>query len=251
MAEIFQPPSVDEPAEQPQWKQRVVVVEYQKWQGCGRSPTGVEAAVFAKLTSRGYRVISIGTIEGKDAARSRLTLVIEVDSDQRFRNALAQIQGIIPVIEVKEKGPLDAFQHLTARVRNITPEEMDNLQSMGKVDQSVSFVTSKREKRRPAREMLKCGARITNRSEKPVGAEHFSVKLRLRNMSESVRCCIAELRGTISPRVKVTLTADVQHVQKLAEYLRGFRDRLLSLDVSAVWASLDDRKWPAWEEEEE
>ncbi|MFH0851284.1 MAG: hypothetical protein V1876_00870 [Candidatus Peregrinibacteria bacterium] len=92
----------------------------------------------------------------------------------------------------------------------------------------------------PTREMLQCGAKITNRSEKPVGGEHISVKLRLQNISEEVLRRIAELHGVISPRAKVTLTADVPHVQKLAAYLRTFHDRLLSLDISAVWAALED-----------
>lgn len=250
MAEISQASPVDDSLEQPTWRQHVVVVGYQKWHGHGKSPTGVEAEVFAKLTSRGYRVISIGTIEGKDPSRSRLTLVIEADSDQRFTNALQQIRGIIPVIEAKEKNPLDAFQHLAARVVHATQEEMKLLQSMGKVDQSVSIATSQREKRRPAREMLLYGATITNRSEKPLGTEHFAVKLRLRNMSEAVRQRVAELKGTISPRAKVTLTADVRQVQRLANYLREFGDRLLSLDISALWAALDDREQPSREIEE-
>ena len=238
---------LDEAQEQPQ--QRAILVHYQKYQGTGRSPTGAEVKILGTLTSRGFVVETFGTAEGKEPSLAYLTILLGPCDEQKYLQAIQQIEKIVPVISAEARGLRDVVQHMRARLIGIDGDERKALRRdhRASLDEAFNCEVKEREKRKPTRTLERLGVKVVDVKRgrfSETGERKFQTKILVRNVSDEARQNIAgELGGEWSEKSMLTLTADVLCIERLMQYLRSkLSEKIDVIQVNAPRASLENRK---------
>jgi len=230
-------------------QQRAILVHYQKYQGHGRSPTGAEGKALSTLTSRNFVVEAFGTAEGMEPNLAYLTILIGPCDEQKYLQAIKQIEKIVPVISAEGRGLRDVVQHMRARLIGIDGNERRILRRdhRASLDEAFACEVGEREKRKPTRMLNELGVKVVDvkRGRFTSGGDRrFNTKILVRDVSTESRRLIEENFGGVwSEKSMLTLTADVLCIEKLKQYLRSqLAEKVAIIRVNAPRASLESRK---------
>lgn len=235
-AETHVPTDADAVEENPDY--RAVHVEYQKF-------TSAESAIIGTLSSRGFRLLSYGTADAVASNRAFLTILFGQCDERAFGNAIRQIEKIVTVIKAARRSLEKVTQDLHARVLGLTGEEMRTLRNEygANLHSTALFRIPERGARRITRGLHETGAKIAKAKREPLpdgDANHsLLLKVRMENPSSAVAMKVQEYGGTFRNMDYVRLTADVLHVQRLADHIRSsLLEKVEYMSVSAPRASL-------------
>lgn len=209
-------------------EKQALLVEYQKLTPTG-TPTGIEASIIAKLTSRGFPVLSYGTQEGFAPDNAYLTLLLDTCDEGRLENAISQIENIIGIIRASKRSLALVTQELHARVEGLSGDEMRTLRKELGVNlhrTAIFPAIPERTTRSKTRALNTHGAKITKAKRERIDEEkephqrQVNLKVRIQNPSAAVSSLVSELGGAFRELDILHLNADVPHIDRAAEYLR-------------------------------
>lgn len=223
-------------------EKQALLVEYQKLTPTG-TPTGIEASIIAKLTSRGFPVRSYGTQEGFAPDHAYLTLLLDACDEGRLENAISQIENIVGIIRALRRDLTLVTQELHARVEGLCGDEMRTLRKEFGVNlhrTAIFPAIPERATRSKTRALHTYGAKITKAKRERINEEKepqqrcVNLKVRMQNPSAAVSSLVSELGGAFREIDILQLNADIPHIDRAAAYLRSaIASKVLEMYITA------------------